>query len=52
MKNSLRIFIFFSYISAFVLQNKQESNMVQAIFFTCLSAASGIIIIIIIFILL
>jgi hypothetical protein len=47
MKNSLRIFIFFSYISAFVLQNKQESNMVQAIFFTCLSAASGIIIIII-----
>jgi hypothetical protein len=46
MKNSLIIFIFFSYISAFVLQNKQESNMVQAIFFTCLSAASGIIIII------
>jgi hypothetical protein len=44
MKNSLIIFIFFSYISAFVLQNKQESNMVQAIFFTCLSAASGIII--------
>jgi hypothetical protein len=48
MKNSLIIFIFFSYISAFVLQNKQESNMVQVIFFTCLSAASGIIIITII----
>ena len=51
MKNSLIIFIFFSYNSAFVLQNKQESNMVQAIFFTCLSAASGSIIITTIFLL-
>jgi hypothetical protein len=35
MKISLTIFIIFGYISGFVLQNKQESNIVDTIFYMC-----------------